>query len=170
MEDIKLSQTSVNEKMIQINAAKQTMYCYLNDNLVKEYKISTGKNGLGEQMGSERTPRGLHSIHRIIGLENEVNSVFVARVWTGEIYNDALACQYPERDWILTRIIQLDGMEFGKNKGGEVDSLSRYIYIHGTPDKTILGVPGSRGCVRMHNSDIIELAHWVNIGSHVFIE
>lgn len=134
------------------------------------YLISTGKNGLGEQKNSECTPRGRHRVHRIIGLENEVNSVFVGRKWTGEVYSSELQNQFLERDWILTRIIQLDGLEPGKNKGGEVDSLERYIYIHGTPDSVKLGVPGSKGCVRMRNSDIIELTDWLCVDALVDIK
>ncbi len=157
-------------QFISIRTREQQMYCYEKDKLIKVYSVSTGKNGLGELMGSECTPRGWHCIHNIIGLNHEVNSVFVSRLWTGEIYSHELASQYPARDWILTRILQLDGLEPGRNKGGDVDSLRRYIYIHGTPDTTPLGFPGSRGCVRMKNKDIIELAEWIKVGSRVYIE
>lgn len=157
-------------KWVFIQSKTQVMECYEEDVLKKSYLISTAKNGLGEKKGSECTPRGWHRIHSILGLKNEVNSVFVARQWTGEIYSHDLAIQHPNRDWILTRIIQLDGLEPGRNKGGEVDSLERYIYIHGTPDSTLLGREGSRGCVRMRNSDIIELARWVEINCLVYIE
>ena len=153
-----------------ILADAQKMHCYIGKDLYKIYTISTGKNGLGEQSGSECTPRGLHRIHHVIGLHHAVNSVFVAREWTGEYYSPELAAQYPTRDWILTRILQLDGLEEGYNRGGNVDSLSRYIYIHGTPDSTALGVPGSHGCIRMRNSDIIELASWVQVGTCVYIK
>lgn len=157
------------EKLVVILATAQQMHCYENDVLVNTYSVSTGKNGLGEQLGSECTPRGWHQIHSKIGLECPVNSVFVAREWTGEIYTPELALQYPERDWILTRILQLDGMEPGRNQGGDVDSLSRFIYIHGTPDSTPLGIPGSRGCVRMRNSDLLQLVDWVDEGTLVCI-
>lgn len=162
--------TPASEPLVVILATEQVMHCYLGDTLHKSYSISTGKNGLGEEEGSECTPRGWHGIHSILGLENTMNSVFVSRQWTGEIYNSELARQYPGRDWILTRILQLDGLEPGRNKGGNVDSLQRYIYIHGTPDQTELGVPGSRGCVRMRNEHVIELANWVSIGTRVYIE
>ncbi len=160
----------MNDQFIMINALQQSLQCYENDVLKKTYSISTGKNGLGEQLGSECTPRGWHQIHRIIGLDNPINSVFVARVWTGELYSSELASKSPGRDWILTRILQLDGLEQGYNKGGNVDSLERYIYIHGTPDTTPLGIPGSRGCIRMRNADIIELAEWVKVGTRVCVE
>lgn len=146
------------------------MQCYENETLCFSYQVSTAKNGLGEILNSECTPRGWHRIHSIIGLENEVNAVFVARQWTGEIYSQELAEEFPQRDWILTRILRLEGLEPGRNKGGNVDSFERYIYIHGTPDSSILGQPGSHGCIRMNNQDIIELANWVQVGSKIFIE
>lgn len=155
-------------QLIVIQATTQLMQCYEGNVLYKTYSVSTAKNGLGEKSGSECTPRGWHRVHSIIGQDNEVNSVFVGRKWTGERYSAELAMQFPERDWILTRILQLDGLELGRNKGGDVDSLQRYIYIHGTPDTTPLGIPGSHGCVRMHNADIIELANWVKIDARVY--
>lgn len=157
-------------QFIFISVSQQIMHCFENDIAYKSYPISTGKNGLGEKNGSECTPRGWHRIHSKIGLDAKINSVFVSRQWTGEIYTPELAAQYPGRDWILTRILQLDGLEVGRNKGGEVDSLQRFIYIHGTPDTTELGKPGSRGCIRMRNSDLIELADWVAIDTRVCIE
>jgi len=157
------------KQLIKVDSTLQTMSVFNDDILVYTYPISTGKNGMGEQMDSGCTPRGWHCVHDIIGFENEINSVFVGRVWTGDIYTEAMARDYPGRDWILTRIIQLDGLEPGKNKGGDVDSLSRYIYIHGTSNITSLGTPNSMGCIRMDNNDIIELADWLEVGSKVFI-
>jgi len=159
-----------NKQLIVILAKQQRMYCYEGDTLNKTYPVSTGKNGLGEQLNSECTPRGWHRIHAVIGLEHEVGSVFVARNWTGEIYSSELAASFPGRDWILTRILQLDGMEPGRNKGGNVDSLQRFIYIHGSPDDTKFGIPGSRGCVRMKNADIMALSSWVKPNTCVCIE
>lgn len=158
------------EQFIFISIKTQRLDAYENDKIHRSYQVSTAKNGPGEKQNSECTPRGWHRIHACIGKDNEANSVFVARQWTGEIYSTSLAKQYPERDWILTRIIQLDGMEPGRNKGGDVDTLARYIYLHGTPDETILGQPGSHGCIRMHNLDIIYLTNWVNIDTPVYIE
>lgn len=160
----------MSNQYVFISAALQKMFCYDQNILIKSYTVSTGKNGLGEKAGSECTPRGWHRIHSRIGLTALVNSVFVAREWTSEIYTAELAAQHPGRDWILTRILQLDGSEKGRNQGGEVDSLQRYIYIHGTPDSTNLGQPGSRGCIRMRNEDIIALADWVCVGTQVCIE
>lgn len=160
----------MDNQLMMIDIKQQRMDCYENDRLYTTYPVSTAKNGVGEQSGSECTPRGWHRIHRIIGLEHALNSVFIARQWTGEIYTPELALQYPERDWILTRLLQLDGLEPGRNKGGDVDSLQRFIYIHGTPDTTELGQPGSHGCVRMRNADILALANWVLVGARVCIE
>lgn len=159
-----------NNKIIFISTVKQELNTFENDQLLNTYSISTGKNGLGEIKNSECTPRGWHKIHSIIGSELQLNSVLVAREWTEELYTEQLAEQFPDRDWILTRILQLDGLEPGRNKGGDVDSLERYIYIHGTPDSTQLGLPGSRGCIRMRNKDIIDLASWVTIDTLVYIQ
>lgn len=148
----------------------QRLDCYEDDQLWRSFSVSTGKNGMGELEGSECTPRGWHRIYSKIGMDSPVNAVFVARQWTGEIYSTELAQANPGRDWILTRIIQLDGLEEGRNRGGNVDSLNRYIYIHGTPDTTPLGLPGSRGCIRMRNEELIELCHWIKLDTEIFIE
>lgn len=157
-------------KFIFISTTKQELSCFEKDHLVVVYPISSGKNGVGEKINSECTPRGWHQVYSILGLDLPVNSVMVAREWTGEIYSESLAAQFPERDWILTRILQLDGLEPGRNKGGDVDTLQRYIYIHGTPDTTQLGVPGSHGCIRMNNNAIIELAAWATTNTLVCIQ
>lgn len=157
-------------KLIFISAKEQRLTAYENDQLSFTYLISTGKNGLGEKANSECTPRGWHKIYSVIGLENQMNSVFVAREWTGEIYSPELGQNNPGRDWILTRILQLEGLEPGRNKGGDVDSLQRYIYIHGTPDSTPLGTPGSRGCIRVRNNQMIDLARWVTTDTLVYIQ
>ncbi len=145
------------DKHIEINISKQTLRLFEGNDLIKQYTISTAKNGPGEQMDSECTPRGKHLIREKIGAGCEANTVFVGREPTGEMYHPELREQFPDRDWILTRILWLSGCEAGKNKGGNVDSYDRYIYIHGGPDDLAMGVPGSRGCVRMRNTDVIEL-------------
>lgn len=164
-----MNQSKTINKLIMISITTQEMTCYETNDIFFHTQVSTGKNGVGEKVNSECTPRGWHKIHSIIGLENEVNSVFVARQWTGEIYSEALARENQGRDWILTRILRLEGLEPGRNKGDDVDSFSRYIYIHGTPDSTSLGKPGSRGCIRMKNSDIINLASWATTDTLVYI-
>lgn len=158
------------EQSVMIRIQSQTLDCFHEGVLFKRYLISSGKKGVGEQVGSECTPRGKHCVHEIIGIGYPINSVFVAREWTGEIYHEALSCVFPGRDWILSRIIRLQGCELGRNLGGNVDTLKRFIYIHGTPDSNILGAPSSHGCIRMHNDDVIELADWVKIGTPILIE
>jgi hypothetical protein len=145
------------DKHIEINISRQTLTLFAGNDVIKQYTISTAKNGPGEQMDSECTPRGKHLIHEKIGAGCEANTVFVGREATGELYHPELREQFPDRDWILTRILWLSGCEAGRNKGGNVDSYDRYIYIHGGPDDVAMGVPGSRGCVRMQNDDMIEL-------------
>ena len=87
-----------NSQLIFISVSQQRMHCFDNDLAYRSYSVSTGKNGLGEQCGSECTPRGWHRIHSLIGLEAAINSVFISREWTGEIYSPWLASQYPDRD------------------------------------------------------------------------
>ena len=154
---------------VEVNVATQTMIIYEAGIKQKEYVISTAKNGLGEQWGSEQTPRGLHIIRAKIGADYPINTVFVGRRPTGEIYSPALKVANPSRDWILTRILWLSGLERGKNRLGDVDTMRRYIYIHGTPDDVEVGVPGSHGCIRMRNNDIIKLFDAVSIGTQLVI-
>lgn len=135
----------------------------------RRYSISSAANGVGEKSGSCCTPRGKHVIRAKIGAGQVENTVFVRRRPTGEIYSPALGAQFPERDWILTRILWLSGREIGCNRLGANDTMRRYIYIHGTPDDTPLGVPGSHGCIRMRNADLIELFDLTAVGTAVDI-
>lgn len=137
--------------------------------IVKDYPVSTAKNGAGERKGSFCTPRGLHIVRAKIGAGQPLGSVFVGRRVTGEIYTPEMSKSYPERDWILSRIIWLSGIEVGVNRLGDVDTMRRYIYIHGTPDEHLLGSAVSHGCVRMANRDVIELFDLVPIGTRVEI-
>ena len=123
----------------------------------KRYAVSTAKNGLGEHNGSFCTPRGRHIVRAKIGAGQPLNTVFARRRPTGEIWTPELHAAHPGRDWMLTRILWLSGCEVGKNRLGDVDTMRRYIYIHGSPDTAQMGTPGSIGCVRMRNADIIEL-------------
>lgn len=122
-----------------------------------QYPVSTGARGAGELTGSQQTPRGWHRIHALIGGDQPSGAVFVARQATGEVYSPALAAEHPDRDWILSRIVWLDGLEPGFNLGGQVGTLQRYIYLHGTPDSEPMGQPASHGCIRMRNEDLIAL-------------
>lgn len=137
--------------------------------LLRRYAVSTGANGAGEESGSFCTPRGKHVIRARIGAGQPENAVFVARRPTGEIYTPELGAQQTGRDWILTRIMWLSGCEHGYNRWGSCDTMRRYIYIHGTPDATVLGQPGSKGCVRMRNADLLELFEQVEAGTEVEI-
>ncbi len=137
--------------------------------LLRRYPISSAKNGVGEAYGSYCTPRGRHIIRAKIGAGVAENAVFVRRRPTGEIYTPELGAQFPRRDWILTRILWLSGCELGFNRLGSCDTMRRYIYIHGTPDSVPLGIPGSIGCIRMRNADLIELFDLVPAGTQVDI-
>ena len=155
---------------LEVDIAKQKMFLMDNDQLIKQYDISTAKNGAGEMSGSQQTPRGMHLIRAKIGAGSQLNSVFVGRRPTGEIYSQKLREKYPERDWILTRILWLSGLEVGKNRLGNVDTMRRYIYIHGTPDDVEMGVPGSHGCIRMRNQDIVELFDLIPTFTKIYIK
>jgi lipoprotein-anchoring transpeptidase ErfK/SrfK len=137
--------------------------------VVREYAVSTSQKGPGEQWGSFCTPRGRHIIRAKIGAGAPVNTVFVGRRPTGEIYTSALGERFPDRDWILTRILWLSGCEPGVNRLGRVDTMRRFIYIHGSPDTYEMGRPGSIGCVRMRNWEIVELFDRVAPGTPVEI-
>lgn len=125
--------------------------------VVCAYPVSTASKGAGEERGSYCTPRGAHVVRAKIGEGLEANTVFVARRPTGELYTPQLGEQYPGRDWILTRILWLSGREPGRNRLGSVDTMRRYVYIHGSPDSAAMGAPGSHGCIRMRNADIVDL-------------
>lgn len=137
--------------------------------LVSRYPVSTAANGVGCVKDSGCTPLGRHIIRARIGADAPENTVFVGRRPTGEIFAPELKTQFPERDWILTRILWLSGSEPGKNRLGNVDTMQRYIYIHGSPDQTEFGAPGSHGCVRMRNADLIALFDQVPAGTTVNI-
>jgi L,D-transpeptidase YbiS len=155
---------------IKVNIATQTLEL-LDDsgNLLRCYKVSTALNGAGEEAGSNCTPRGKHIIRARIGSGQPLNTVFVRRRPSGEIYTPQLGEQFPGRDWILTRILWLSGCEPGYNRLGTCDTMRRYIYIHGTPDERSMGVPVSHGCVNMRNTDLLELFDLVSAGTIVHI-
>ncbi len=158
------------EKIIHINIEKQHLQLLQNGFVVLQYSVSTAANGPGEQRGSNCTPRGWHTIRAKIGEGCVPNTVFIKRRPTGEIYTPALRARFPDRDWILTRILWLSGLETGKNRLGNVDTMRRYIYLHGSPDDVQMGVPGSHGCVRMRNDNIMELFDNIETGIRVLIE
>ena len=137
---------------------------------IKSYQISSAKNGVGQNRGSFCTPLGKHVIRAKIGEGQPVNTVFIRRRPTGEIYSPILGEKYPDRDWILTRILWLSGCEPGFNRLGTVDTMRRYIYIHGSPDSIDIGRPGSIGCIRMLNTDLLELFDLTDVGTEVNIK
>lgn len=137
--------------------------------LAKRYLVSTSAKGVGEQFGSFKTPRGRHVVRAKIGAGLPVNSVLVRRRPTGEVWSPELHARFPGRDWILTRILWLSGCEPGFNRLGTVDTMRRFIYIHGSPDTARMGEPGSIGCVRMHNPDLLDLFERVPVGTSVEI-
>lgn len=155
---------------IKISITDQTLKLMQGEKLRSEFLVSTALNGAGETKNSGCTPRGDHYIRAMIGEGLPLNAVFVGRRFTGEIYNPKLAETFPERDWILTRIMWLCGTEIGKNRLSHVDSMQRYIYIHGTPDTEPMGVAKSHGCIRMRNSDLVSLFELVTTGTPVSIE
>ena len=143
---------------IWISIKSQTLELFNNNStLVRRYAISTAINGAGEINGSYKTPRGRHIVRAKIGAGAADNSVFVRRRPTGEIWTPELGAANPGRDWILTRLLWLSGCEPGFNRVGAVDTMRRYIYLHGSPDSVEMGTPGSIGCVRMRNRDIVDL-------------
>ncbi|HSG93303.1 MAG TPA: L,D-transpeptidase [Methylotenera sp.] len=155
---------------IEISISAQMLNLFDDFGAVKvSYGISTAANGIGFEKDSGCTPLGKHVVRAKIGADAPLNAVFVGRRPTGEILTPELAAQYPQRDWILTRIMWLSGTEVGKNRLGNVDSMQRYIYIHGTPDTEPMGQPCSHGCVRMRNLDIVELFDLVAAGTPVVI-
>ncbi|MFW5444039.1 MAG: L,D-transpeptidase family protein [Methylococcaceae bacterium] len=161
---------NVPDHYIHVSIARQQLTLVEKSRNLKTYSVSTALNGAGEKMGSECTPTGWHNIRAKIGDAQPGNAVFIGRRATGEIYTPALMEQYPKRDWILTRILWLGGLQPGKNRYGDVDSTWRYIYIHGCPDQLMNGKPESHGCIRMNNADVVELFNSVDVGLKILIE
>lgn len=155
--------------MIDIDLGRQRLELREANATLQSFDISSSKNGPGEQLDSYRTPRGWHEVCEKIGDGCALNTVFVGRRPTGEIYDAELQRHHPERDWMLTRILWLSGTDPGRNQGGEVDTRGRYIYLHGCPDDVQLGVPGSIGCIRMSNRDVVELFDRIPVGTQVHI-
>lgn len=152
---------------VDIDLGRQQLW--LHDGEQRVFSVSTARNGAGERDGSLCTPRGRHRIRVKIGAGEPVGTVFCGRRPTGEIYTPALAAANPGRDWILTRILWLCGEQPGFNRFGAVDTMRRYVYIHGAPDSATMGVPGSIGCIRMHNADLLALFERVAPGTQVNI-
>ncbi len=157
------------ENEVVISIPEQSLELRKQGELLDCYSISTARNGSGEEFGSECTPRGRHIIRAAIGAGCEAGTVFVGRRPTGEVWSEELAKKEPGRDWILSRILWLSGLQPGVNRLADVDTMRRYIYIHGTPYEDEIGSPVSHGCIRMRNADVIELYEQVNPGTKVTI-
>ena len=177
------------DQHIVISILDQLLFLYAENTIVKRYPIATAKNGISQQEGSECTPLGRHQIVEKIGVDAAENAVFIGRQWNGELYTENLAYENPERDWILTRILWLGGLENGFNSGYlehkkalkqitkqphkpaiSCDTKKRYIYIHGCPDSHAMQIPSSHGCIKMRNNDIIELFDSVTVNTKVLIQ
>jgi len=157
------------EEIIYVSVKNQKMYYISNDVIIKEYLISTAKKGVGNIKNSDKTPLGLHFIKEKIGSKTPLNGRMIGRVFYGQIatiYSDTTTSK---TDDITSRILWLSGYEKDINKGGNVDSYERYIYIHGTSEEGKIGTPASYGCIRMLNRDVIELYSMTKIGTKVLI-
>ena len=157
------------DTLVRIVLDRQCMELYVQGEVHRTYPVSTAANGPGEREGSECTPRGRHVIRAKIGAGAAPGTVFVGRRPTGECYTAALGAAHPGRDWILTRILWLSGTEPGRNRLGRVDTMRRYIYVHGCPDDVDITTPGSHGCIRMRNDDVVDLFDRVDVGTRVLI-
>lgn len=164
-----MSEPQQPEFYLDISLTAQRCQLINSGQIIFESAVSTALNGPGEQEGSGCTPRGWHLIRACIGKDMPENTVFVGRRPNGEIYSPLLARQFPQRDWILTRILWLSGLEVGRNRLGNVDTMRRYIYIHGCPDTFPMGEPLSHGCIRMHNRELLRLFELVKPGLKVCI-
>jgi L,D-transpeptidase YbiS len=155
---------------IRIDIPSQRLVFAQSGKVECEYPVSTGAKGVGCEAGSFKTPTGMHRIRLKIGEGRPLGAVFVRRRPTGDVFSPNVDNALPGRDWILTRILWLQGLESGLNRGGNVDTLRRYIYIHGTADHGMENPPTSHGCVRMYNSHIIDLFSRVSVGTPVLIQ
>ena len=155
---------------IEVFIGRQVLELWHGEQRLSAWPVSTARNGPGEREGSGCTPRGRHHVRLRIGEGCPRHAVFVGRRPTGEIWTPELDERHPGRDWILTRILWLSGDEPGFNRGGECDTLRRYIYIHGTAEEEAIGRPVSHGCIRMKNKDIEELFDLVSNGTPVHVK
>ncbi len=154
---------------VTVSFSEQRLRLVNGDEILLDVPVSTAGNGPGECMGSECTPRGRHLVRAKIGHGAPSGSIFVGRRATGERFHPRLRAQSPQQDWILTRILWLSGLEPGRNRLGNVDTMRRFIYIHGCPDDVVLGIPGSHGCIRMRNGDVVALFDRVPVGTVVLL-
>ena len=157
------------DRFLDVSLSEQTLCLREGSTTLFEAPISSARRGAGEVEHSECTPRGWHVIRAKIGRGEPLHAVFVGRRPTGEVYTPALGMAHPERDWILTRILWLSGLEPGRNRLGNVDTMRRFVYIHGCPDEVPLGRPSSHGCLRMHGREVLDLFERAEAGTRVLI-
>ena len=156
-------------ELLFISIETQRLYHIKNGEIINIFSISSSKYGIGNKNGSNKTPIGLHKIKEKYGDNVPVHGRMIGRIFHGEIatiYNDTTKS---ETDDITSRILWLEGVEKGKNKGGDVDSYKRHIYIHGTSEEGSLGTRASHGCIRMRNKDVIDLYKILEVGTLVLI-
>ena len=157
------------DNLLFVSIENQKMYKIQSKEIIETYDISTSKYGVGNQMGSNKTPTGLHKINSKYGHKTPVNGRMIGRVFYGQIAKIFSDTTTSKTDDITSRILWLEGLENGINKGDSIDSYKRYIYIHGTSEEGRIGIPSSHGCVRMKNKDVIDLFNEVAIGTFVLI-
>ena len=152
-------------RLLVVDVERQRAVLIENGAAKAVWPVSSARAGIGGAEGSYRTPPGWHRVHRRIGEGAEEGSVFVSREPTGEMWRG----EARDDDLILTRILTLDGLEEGINRGPGNDSLERYIYLHGTNHELLLGRPVSHGCVRLSNADVCCLFAFMREGDYVLI-
>tara|TARA_B100000941_G_scaffold56755_1_gene37047 strand:- start:91 stop:672 length:582 start_codon:yes stop_codon:yes gene_type:complete len=157
------------DEILFVSIDNQKMYHFKKQKIISKYVISSSKYGVGNQSGSNKTPKGLHLIKKKIGDNTPINGKMIGRKFTGEIAKIFSDKTISDTDDITTRILWLSGLEEGVNKGENIDSFKRYIYIHGTSEEGRLGIPSSHGCIRMKNKDVIDLYKKVEVGTLVLI-
>ena len=165
---IKYRDTSF-DRFIYVAAKKQKLYLIEGEEIIASYNISTAKNGIGQNSGSFKTPAGLHQIAEKVGEDLPINSIIKQKVATGELARPIEIAESTNQDFITSRVMHLKGMEPQVNSGGKVDSYERGIFIHGTHEEGLIGQAASKGCVRMTNSDVIDLFQRVEVGTFVVI-
>lgn len=157
------------EKYMYVSVKYQRLYLIVNDSTIRKYSISTAKKGIGSKSGSNKTPSGLHTIKRKIGDNVPLGGILESRIYTGKIADILTEKEKADGDYVTTRVMWLQGEEPGINKGRDLDSYNRYIYIHGTPEEGYIGEPASHGCIRMKNKDVVELFSLVDEGTPILI-
>ena len=156
-------------EIIFVSIKNQKLYHIKNNRVINNYSVSSSKYGTGNKNGSNKTPLGLHKIKEKHGEGVPINGKMVGRIFYNQIANIYKDTTESKTDDITSRILWLEGIEKGKNKGEGIDSYSRYIYIHGTSEEGKLGTPASHGCIRMKNKDVIDLYNKVEVGTLVLI-